>query len=73
MQAFVCALDENYHLDGYRIKEKTVILRISSLHNELKCPYCNTVSRKVHSTYDRAVQDLPMQDKKVILLVRCAR
>ncbi len=70
MQAFVSALDENYHLDGYRIKDKTVILKISSVHKELKCPYCNTVSHKVHSTYERAVQDLPMQDKKVILLVR---
>ena len=70
MQEFVNALDDNYRLDEYRIKDQTVILKISSIHEELKCPYCKAISKRVHSTYEREVQDLPMQDKKVILLIR---
>ena len=70
MQEFVSALNENYRLDGCRIKDQTVILKISSKYEELTCPYCNVVSKRVHSTYEREVQDLPMQDKKVILLVK---
>ena len=34
------------------------------------CPYCGEKSNKVHSTYEREIQDLPMQNKKVILLVK---
>lgn len=59
MQEFVSALNENYRLDGYKIKAQTVILKVSSMHEELMCPYCNVVSKRVHSTYEREVQDLP--------------
>ena len=36
----------------------------------MKCPYCDELSRKVHSIYEREIQDLPLQNKKTILLVR---
>ena len=29
--------------------------------SEVKCPYCGTLSSKVHSSYEREIQDLPMQ------------
>lgn len=38
--------------------------------SEVKCPYCGTLSSKVHSSYEREIQDLPMQNRKVILLVK---
>lgn len=70
MQEFIDALVENYQLDDYKIKEQSVILKISSTLEEMACPYCNAVSRRVHSIYERKIQDLPMQNKKVILLVK---
>lgn len=41
--------------------------------NEVKCPYCGTISSKVHSFYEREIQDLPMQNRKVIFLVKTRR
>ncbi|MCR5754146.1 MAG: transposase family protein [Acetatifactor sp.] len=70
MQEFVNDIDKNYRLDDYRIKEQMVILKISSICKELQCPYCNAISKRVHSIYEREIQDLPMQNKKVILLVK---
>ena len=36
---------------------------------ELECPFCGRKTSKVHSIYEREIQDLPMQGKKVILFV----
>lgn len=33
------------------------------------CPFCGSKTTRVHSTYQREIQDLPIQDKLVILLV----
>lgn len=70
MQEFIDALAENYQLDDHKIKEQSVILKISSTLEEMACPYCDAVSRRVHSIYEREIQDLPMQNKSVILLVK---
>lgn len=69
MKDFITALDPNYQLDKYHIKNNVVVFYISSKMSEVKCPYCGTLSSKVHSSYEREIQDLPMQGKKVILLV----
>ena len=66
---FITALDPNYQLDKYHIKNNVVVFYISSKMSEVKCHYCGTLSSKVHSSYEREIQDLPMQGKKVILLV----
>ncbi|MFJ5768874.1 transposase family protein [Psychrobacillus sp. NPDC093180] len=34
---------------------------------ECVCPFCQSVSSRVHSHYNRIFQDLPIQDKKVII------
>lgn len=69
MKDFITALDPNYQLDKYHIKNNIAVFYISSKMSEVKCPYCGTLSSKVHSSYEREIQDLPMQGKKVILLV----
>ena len=69
MKGFITALDPNYQLDKYHIKNNVAVFYISSKMSEVKCPYCGTLSSKVHSSYEREIQDLPMQGKKVILLV----
>lgn len=40
-----------------------------NIQTELECPFCGSKTSKVHSIYQREIQDLPMQGKKVILLV----
>ena len=70
MNEFIHELGEDYILDDYKIKKDVVVFHISSKCEELVCPYCGEKSNKVHSTYEREIQDLPMQNKKVILLVK---
>ena len=70
MNEFIRELGEEYILDDYKVKKDIVVFHISSRCEELVCPYCGEKSNKVHSTYEREIQDLPMQNKKVILLVK---
>ena len=70
MKDFITALDPNYQLDKYHIKNNVAVFYISSKMSEVKCPYCGTLSSKVHSSYERETQDPPMQNRKVILLVK---
>ena len=70
MNEFIHELGEDYILDDYKVKKDIVVFHISSRCEELVCPYCGEKSNKVHSTYEREIQDLPMQNKKVILLVK---
>lgn len=69
MDEFIKLLDPAYELIQYRIKENKVIFHIASTITELECPFCGSKTSKVHSIYQREIQDLPMQGKKVILLV----
>lgn len=70
MEEFITMLDSNYHLEDYRIKSDKIVFKISSNKQEIFCPYCGCFSNKIHSCYDREIQDLPMQGKKVILIVK---
>ena len=70
MNEFIRELGEEYILDDYKVKKDIVVFHISSRCEEFVCPYCGEKSNKVHSTYEREIQDLPMQNKKVILLVK---
>lgn len=69
MDAFIKLLSPNYELADYRIKENLVVFEIRSLTDEPECPYCGLKAKRVHSKYQREIQDLPIQGMKVILLV----
>lgn len=69
MDEFIKLLNQDYELVQYRIKDKAVIFNIQSSKKELTCPFCGSKSIWVHSIYQREIQDLPIQDKQVILLV----
>ena len=69
MDEFIKLLNKDYELVQYRIKDKAVIFNIQSSNKELVCPFCGSRSIWVHSTYQREIQDLPIQDKQVVLLV----
>lgn len=60
--------DNHLHVDGYEEDMNGCLLlytRSSKPHGV--CPYCQSVSRKVHSRYMRRLQDLPAFGKNVIL------
>ena len=70
MEEFIKILDPMYKLDSYKIKDNLVVLHISSTEEELVCPFCGAKSKNVHSYYEREIQDLPIMDKQVVLLVK---
>lgn len=69
MDFIVKDLDSNYRLDAFRNKADKIIFEISSAISTANCPYCGKESKRIHSRYQREVQDLPIQGKKVVLLV----
>lgn len=62
-------LSPDLQCDDYHIRDKRIIFNISSNKKSLPCPYCGTPSSKVHSTYERELQDIPLHDKQTILLL----
>jgi len=47
----------------------TIFLHVYSIRKEPVCPYCGEPSSRVHSRYTRSFQDLPIQDKKVVVVI----
>ena len=54
----------SHESDGANLK-----IHIKSTNTEAICPYCGTASNKIHSRCTRTLQDLPIQGKKVKLLL----
>lgn len=69
METLIQLLDKNYELYDYRIKDSDIIMEIGSNINRFFCPYCSHPSNRIHSRYQREVQDLPIQGKRTLLLV----
>ena len=70
MDEFVKNLDENLRYKNHEVVGDTYYLFVSSTREKLTCPYCGQTSSRVHSRYTRSFQDLPIQDKKVIVEIR---
>ena len=62
-------LDTNLEYIKHEIVNDTLKIWVKSNRKEVICPYCQTVSTKVHSHYERSFQDLPIQGKKVIVII----
>lgn len=65
MEQLIKLLDKNLVLYKYEIADDTIYLYVKSIYPEAICPYCNTVSDKVHSYYERSFQDLPIRIRKI--------
>lgn len=55
------------------LKEQQIIFEVHSLKVKVPCPYCKSLSSKVHSIYQREIQDIPLQDKQTIILLNTRR
>jgi transposase len=54
----------------HEIVGDTIFISVRSLKKSAKCPYCGRSSSKIHSLYERSFQDLPIQVKKVVYILR---
>lgn len=70
MNQLVKLLDQNLEYVKHEVDGDILYISIHSTRLEVECPFCGTASHKVHSTYDRSFQDLPIQDKKVIVRLK---
>lgn len=67
--AIVQQLDINLECSDCIIQDKRIILKVSSKQPTATCPFCGKSSHRVHSVYQREIQDLPIQEKQTILLL----
>lgn len=70
MDEFIKHLDKNLRYEKDEVVEDTYFIYVSSTRRKLVCPHCGQPSTRVHSTYTRSFQDLPIQDKKVIIVIK---
>lgn len=61
--------DEHLEYVSHENDGATLRIHVKPTRAEAACPYCGTESTKVHSRYTRKLQDLPIQGKKVTLLL----
>lgn len=70
MDQFIKLLDKNLDYVSHEIVDNTIYIKVVSNRERVCCKYCNTSSNKVHSYYNRSFQDLPIQGKKVIIIIK---
>ena len=61
--------DKHLRYVSHEISETNITIKLRSVCKKASCPYCGETSSKVHSHYTRALHDLPIQGKKVKLLI----
>lgn len=69
MDEIIKLLDENLEYIVHKIIGDTIFINVVSNRETVICPYCGNPSSKVHSRYDRSFQDLPIQGKKVRIIL----
>jgi transposase len=69
MDKFIKLLDENLNYVNHEIVGNTIFIHVVSNRDIVICPYCGKPSAKVHSHYERKFQDMPMQGKKVKIVL----
>ncbi len=67
MDELIKLLDENLICKSTEISTDSIQFYVESTQKQCTCPSCQTVSTRTHSRYKRSFQDLPIQDKKVII------
>ena len=69
MSKIIALPDKRLRRVSYSANETSITISAKSVSKQATCPYCNVASKKVHSHYTRRLQDLPIQGKKVKLLL----
>jgi len=69
MDELIKRLDENLKYIKHEIIGDTIYLYVISTREKANCPNCGRPSSRVHSMYTRSFQDLPIQEKKLIVVI----
>lgn len=69
MDELITLLDENLICTGTEISSDFICFSVTSTRKECVCPSCQSVSSRVSPHYNRNFQDLPIQDKKVVIIL----
>lgn len=69
MDELLRLLDPFLELENTIFKGDIIYLHAKSSRSDVLCPYCKSTSNKPHSHYQRSFQDLPIQGKKVIIVL----
>jgi len=69
MNEIVILPDERLSYISHESEATTISLYVQSIDEQAICPYCGERSDKIHSHYLRTLQDLPIQGKKVKLVI----
>lgn len=69
MDELVKLIDVNFEYESHSIEDEMMQIFVRSVRKEGKCPYCGNSSDKVHSMYFRKFRDLPIQEKKVEIVI----
>lgn len=60
-------LGENHYIYKYTEDDDALHLFVKSRPHEAKCPNCGMISRSLHATYERVLQDTPIHCKQTYL------
>jgi transposase len=66
-------LPADTHVEEVEIDKNRLMLLLSSTQSSAQCPYCSSLSTRVHSRYIRTLNDLPCQERAVVLRVQVRR
>lgn len=69
MDELVKSVDPHFEYESHVIDGGVMRLYVHSTRKEAVCPYCGTVSGKVHSIYFRKFRDLPIQGRKAEIII----
>lgn len=70
MDELIKLLDKDLKYTSHEISGDTIYVYVESNRNKATCPYCGRASSRVHSHYERRFLDLPIQGKKVEVIIR---
>lgn len=62
-------LDTDLDCVDYKVKKNQIIFEVTSSRTSVICPFCGEISTKIHSVYQREIQDIPIHNKQTILLL----
>lgn len=70
MEQLIKLLDENLNYESHELIANTFYIKVHSNKKNTKCTYCGKTSSSIHSMYQRSFQDLPIQGKKVVIILK---
>lgn len=69
MKEIISLPDKRLQYISHENEESRILIYVQSAVEKVACTYCGEESDKIHSHYTRKLQDLPIQGKKVTLIL----